>query len=104
MLPSVAQDQTRARSIAPVVLRTASDSPVSEDSSTCRSATSTSRRSAGNDVARRQDHDVAYHEPARGQRGLLPVAQDGRVRRGHLAQRVDSLFGLVLLDESRARH
>ena len=46
-----------------------------------------------------QDH-VAGHQVARRDAGLLAVAQDGGVGRGHALQGLDRLLGAVLLDEA----
>ena len=56
---------------------------------------------AGNPVARPQDHDIARHEVARRYVALLPIAEDGRRGRGHLAQRLDGALGTVFLYEAQ---
>ena len=58
------------------------------------------------DVARFEQDDVAGHERFARQHGAFAVAQDGGVRRGHRAQRLERVLRLCLLHraDQRVRH
>ena len=53
-----------------------------------------------NEIARFEQHDVPGDEFAAGNDNLVPVADHGRVRRGHLLERRKRLLGLGFLDHA----
>ena len=90
-----------ASASASACFSTGTDSPVSAASSICRLTASTSRTSAGTRSPARSRMTSPGTSVARRDLALLAVAQHGRRRRRHAAQRLDRALGPVLLDEAQ---